>query len=67
MLICLFYNFFTDVQKDIKEVSDMLNVLNMDIMERALNAYTTEESIKSGLKESLLWLILKTADALKAM
>jgi len=55
------------MQKDIKELSDMLNVLNMDIMERALNAYTTEESIKSGLKESLLWLILKTADALKAM
>ena len=56
------------MQKDIKEVSDMLNVLNMDILERALNAYTTEEdSIKAGLKESLFWLLLKTADAVKAM
>ena len=60
--------FCADTQETIKEVSDMLNVLNMDILERALNAYTTEEqSVKAGLKESLFWLLLKTADAVKAM
>lgn len=60
--------FFAGMHENISEVSDMLNVLNMDILERALNAYTTEEEcIKAGLKESLFWLLLKTADAVKAM
>jgi hypothetical protein len=55
------------MQENIREVSDMLNVHNMEILERALNVYTTEgESVKAGLKESLFWLLLKTADAVKA-
>jgi len=48
----------------------MLNVLHMDTLERSLNAYTTtteEETIKAGLKESLFWLLLKTAEAVTAM
>ncbi len=62
--------FGADTQETVKEVSDMLNVLHMDTLERALNAYTTtteEEPIKAGLKESLFWLLLKTAEAVTAM